>query len=350
MRAPRWPAALGLALLAASAAVAADRLDGFPDLARRFAGTADPAAQAEAAAEIAQMVDAEILESLRAGGPFASAAFIQGRLDALGDEWGGADFRIVQVPGASGDGLTLGLLTLTRDQPWGSLRIYGAGPAAALLGSSSHDGGPELRAWRQPRGAHAEWLATWVGPPDGRGSRRLTIELWRQSGPATVARTWSSESAFPDGLQASDWRVGDGMLRLRYETRYPGWQPGCADQTEREDVWATSARTAGLSLQNRRVLNGWHRELHAAVDRLFAALDASDREVLTALVPDPALRARLPRALRADPVCDVRPPDAPGTVVVGATRVEGDRLAPWSLAWRRGPRGWRLTAATPVLQ
>ena len=65
-------------------------------------------------------------------------------------------------------------------------------------------------------------------------------------------------------------------------------------------------------------------------------------------VPDPALRERLPPSLAAEPGCDQ--PGTPAAVSVAATaRVEGRRV-PWTLTWSRGPRGWRLTGAAPVLQ
>ena len=110
------------------------------------------------------------------------------------------------------------------------------------------------------------------------------------------------------------------------------------------------ARSIGLTLVHRRVVNGWHRELQSAVTRLYSALGTDDRHVVAELVPDPSLRARLPRELRAEPVCDARDPARPGTVIVAATREHDQQREPWSLTWRGGARGWRLAAAAPVLQ
>ncbi len=137
---------------------------------------------------------------------------------------------------------------------------------------------------------------------------------------------------------------------MRYEVRYPGWKPGCADQSEQEDIYRPSTRGAGLLLAHRRVLNGWHRELQAAVARFFDALHAGDRKTITALVADPTLRARLPSELRPESVCDERRVAAPATVTVAATREHDGQRVPWSLTWRRDSRGWRLATASPMLE
>src|SRR5207244_10840161 len=91
--------------------------------------------------------------------------------------------------------------------------------------------------------------------------------------------------------------------------------------------------------------NSSHRDRHAAVARLFAALAEGDEPSLAALVPDAALRARLP-ALVPEPACDA----ADGvreTVSIAAT--SADRR-PWNLTFRRAGVRWRLTAAAPVMQ
>jgi len=62
------------------------------------------------------------------------------------------------------------------------------------------------------------------------------------------------------------------------------------------------------------------------------------------------LRARLPRALAPDAVCDVVVSNAPLSVVVAATETRSGRTVPWSLSWRRDASGWRLRAAAPVLE
>ena len=100
-----------------------------------------------------------------------------------------------------------------------------------------------------------------------------------------------------------------------------------------------------LTRVSRQQHNAWHRELHAAVTRLFAALAERDEQALATVVPDPALRASLP-ALVSEPACDA----ADGvreTVSIAAT--SADRR-PWSLTFRRAGVRWRLTAAAPVMQ
>ena len=163
-----------------------------------------------------------------------------------------------------------------------------------------------------------------------------------------MERAWTTSTAFPEGLRVLDFRVNPGQLTVRYEARYPGWKPGCDGQTEHVDVYRREPRRDGLALATRRVVNGWHRELQAAASRLIEALAVGDQGAVVALVPDRGVRARLPRHLALEPACDQRSAD--GAVIVAATQVDGGRMVPWSLAWRRAPGGWRLSAATPVLQ
>jgi hypothetical protein len=143
--------------------------------------------------------------------------------------------------------------------------------------------------------------------------------------------------------------VKGGEITIRYEPRYPGWIAGCEGQTEQIDVYRRDSRRDAPALANRRVVNGWHRELEARVARLFAALAGGNHGALSELVPDRVLRARLPRALSSEPACDQFGAGVPGTVVVAATEERNGRMVPWSLTWHRGPRGWRLTAAAPML-
>jgi hypothetical protein len=147
-----------------------------------------------------------------------------------------------------------------------------------------------------------------------------------------------------------DWRVQPGELVVRYEPPYPGWKPGCPGQVEHEDHYRL-ARAGGLVLARRRVSNGWHRELGVAADRFFRAVAAGDTRALGLLVPAPALRARLPRGLEPEPLCEQAGPAGPrGPVTVAATELRDGRRVPWALAWTRAPAGWRLQAAAPVLQ
>ena len=134
-------------------------------------------------------------------------------------------------------------------------------------------------------------------------------------------------------------------VRIRYEVRYPGWAPGCEGQTEQEDVYRIAA--AGVARISRRPIEPWHRELHATVQRLTAALAARDEPTVTALVPDRGLRGRLPAGLEAEPACDAREGGSGDAISVAAV-AEGQRA--WALTFRRRGAGWRLTAASPVLQ
>src|SRR5262249_22291651 len=111
-----------------------------------------------------------------------------------------------------------------------------------------------------------------------------------------------------------------------------------------------SPDTGQLVPVRRRTVNGWHRELHVSVTRFFDAVRVGDRHRLAELAPDATMRARLPRDLEPEPVCDTRDPDAGGAIMVAAPGRRGGQRVPWSLAWRRGPSGWRLTAASPMLQ
>jgi hypothetical protein len=88
-----------------------------------------------------------------------------------------------------------------------------------------------------------------------------------------------------------------------------------------------------------------------AADRFFRALAEDDARALSLLAPSAALRTRLPRRLEAEPVCEQVGPAGPrGPVTVAATELRDGRRVPWALAWSRGPAGWRLTAAAPVLE
>ncbi len=340
-------------------AAPADRLDRFQELVQRhLAGPEPPGSEAAGRdmAEIYALVDAEVLENLQSGGPFASAAFLQERLEGFGVAWGGALFRIVRVerPGGARP-LTLGLFSLAGVPRSGSLRIYGSsgsgtGSAIALLGEVTDDGKPEVHAWPAGRGGAPRFVVSWAGAGSGDGSGPLRVELWSAERDGAPRRLWSSATQFPDGLWVSNWDVKAGVIVLRRELRYPGWKPGCPDQAEEDLTYGAGAAAGELALVKRRPINGWHRELGAATARLFDALAARDRRALGELVPDGALRRRLPESLVAEPACDTISAAAGSPVIVAATAEEGGRPVPWALTWRRGPGGWRLTGAAPVLQ
>jgi hypothetical protein len=346
---------LAVALLASLAAPAAaqDRLDRFRALGREGLATAtDPAAHERTLAELYELVDDEVLDSLRGDESFSSLVFIRERLDAFMDAWGGATLRVLRVPGAAGRApLTIGLYSLAGVDGSGSLRIYaGTGRSASLAASSTQDGLLDAQVWPAGPDRVARVLALWSGSPTGAGLRSLRAELWEGRGDDRVRRAWSTAGEWPDGLSVSDWRAQPGVLVVRYQTQYPGWKPGCPGQTELEDHFRLAA-AGGLALARRQVINGWSRELGAAADRLFRALAQDDARALVLLVTAPDLRARLPRSLVPEPVCEE--PAAVGgrsAVTVAASEIRDGTRRPWALSWTRTPAGWRLSAAAPVLQ
>lgn len=352
---PWFRGVLVAALLAgvAAPALAQDRLERFRAVARlRLAVAVGGEEQERAVGELYEVVDAEVLDSLRGDEPFASLVFIRERLDAMMEAWGGATLRVLRIPGAGGRvPLTLGLYSLTGVGGSGSLRVYaGTGPAASLAASSTQDGLLDARVWPPGLDRVARVLALWSSPPTAHGVRSLRAELWEGRDRDRVQRVWSTVTQWPEGLWVSAWRTQPGELVVRYEPQYPGWKPGCAGQLEHEDHYRLAA-AGGLTLARRQVSNGWHRELGAAADRLFRALADGDARTLGLLVPAPALRARLPRSLVPEPVCEQAGPAGPrGPVTVAATEVRDGRRVPWALAWTHGPAGWRLHAATPVLE
>jgi hypothetical protein len=160
-----------------------------------------------------------------------------------------------------------------------------------------------------------------------------------------VRVAWSTTELFTEGLRARTWSVRGNDVRIRYELRYPGWAPGCAGQTEQEDVYRLTP-VAVVTRVARREHNAWHRDLHETVDRLVTALAARDEATLATLVPDGRLRGLLPAALRPEPSCDAREGGAGDGVSVAAA-ADG---RPWTLMFRRQGGRWRLTGATRVLQ
>ncbi len=317
-----------------------DRLERFRELvsSRLALGDLDADNPLDAYRDIYALLDDEIVESLASGGVFASSEFLQDRLDGFGDTWGGAQFRLTRL-----GRLVVGAFRLTEAGGGNSVRVYGPlRDEAALLATLYRDGRPSVTPLAA--GGEPQFLATWEGTPSGRGTRPLRIDLVRAHADG-VRVTWSTATLFPEGLHARAWAVRAGELRLRYELHYPGWTPGCEGQTEQEDVYRLAPAPGTLTRVSRQQYNAWHRELHAAVTRLFTALAEGDEPALTAVVPDPALRARLP-ALVPEPACDA----ADGmreTVSIAAT---GADRRPWTLTFRRTGIRWRLASASPVLE
>jgi hypothetical protein len=326
-----------LAAARARAGGASDRLERFRELASSRLALGDlDADPAEAYRDIYALLDDEIVDSLASGGVFASSEFLQDRLDAFGDAWGGAQFLLTRL-----GPLVIGAFRLTDAGGGNSIRVYGPlRDEAALLATLYREGRPSVTPLG---GGEPQFLAVWEGTPSGRGTRPLRIDLVRAYADG-VRVSWSTASLFPDGLYARAWAIRGGDVRLRYELHYPGWTPGCDGQTEQEDVYRLVPAQATLVRVSRQQHNAWHREMHAAVARLFAALAEGDEPAVAAVVPDPALRARLP-ALHAEPACDA--PDGRETVSIAAADAE---RRPWSLTFRRTGVRWRLSAAAPVLQ
>ena len=335
-------AALAGVTIAAAAAHPADRLDRFRELAASQLGLAqllESEPPADAYREIYALLDDEIVESLGSGGIFASLAFLQDRLDAFAEVWGGASLRLAR----SGD-LLVGAFVLDERSAANSVRVYGSlRSEPALLSVLYRAGRPSLYLLPAARDG-AAFVVAWEGPPSGWGTRPLRLDVLRRDGDR-VRVAWSSADLFTEGLLARSWSVRGSDLRVRYELRYPGWAPGCDGQTEQEDVYRVAA-SGVVSRVSRQEHNAWHRELGAVVERLTSALATRDEATLTALVPDRTLRSRLPTSLAFDPACDAREGAGGDGVSVAAA---ADRH-PWTLTFRRPGGRWRLTAAGPVLQ
>jgi hypothetical protein len=324
-----------------------DRLARFRELGLRYAEVEaedDASALAEALFEV---VDAEILENLASGEPFASAPFIQERLEAFTGTWGGMSLRLASSTARSALVAILGLASST---PVGSLRFYGAGEGGPrLLASVTHPGRPETYPWPTAERGTARVAASWLGTGAPGAGHALWIEVWELRADREAAPVWRSATPFPEGLVATGFAIRGGQITVRYPARYAGFKVGCEAQTEQEDVYRARPAGGPVALTSRRVSNPWHREVSAAADQLFLALASGDRRTLERLVPDARVRGRLPAHLRPDGACDER---AGGgrAAVVAATETRGDALRPWVLRFARAGPAWRLTAATPVLQ
>jgi hypothetical protein len=322
---------------AAGAADGADRLERFRELAASRLGLVqlgDPDAP-ESLRDIYALLDEEIVDNLTAGGPFASVAFLQDRLDAFAEVWGGASLKVVRA-----GGVLVGAFTLDERASASSLRVYGPlRGEPALLSALYREGRPTIHGTGSEA---APLLVAWEGPGSGWGMRALRVDLLRRVDDR-VSVAWSTVDVFPEGLMARTWSVRGAEVRIRYEVRYPGWAPGCDGQTEQEDVYRVGANS--VTRTARRPIEPWHRELHATVHRLTTALAARDEGTLSALVPDRGLRGRLPPGLSVEPACDAR---EGGDAISVAAVADGQR--PWALTFRRLAAGWRLTGANPVLQ
>jgi hypothetical protein len=343
-----FAAALAGAVLAAAVAAFAgpvpDRLDRFRALVADRLSAAqilDAGASVEAYREAYALLDEEIVESLSSGGVFASTAFLQDRLDAFSDAWGGAAVRIVRL-----GQLTVGVFQLGERATANSVRVYGRlREEPALLSILEREGRPTLYPLSPGPGGVVQFLVAWDGTPSSRGSRPLRLEVARQQ-PDGVRVVWTSADVYADGLVARSYTVRGAELRVRYELRYPGWVPGCDGQTEQEDAYRFTPATGIFTRVTQRQYEAWHREMRALAARLFAALAVDDRRTIATLVPDARVRERLPAHLAPEPVCDA-PAGARGEqVLVGASDAHG---SPWTLTFQRDGARWRVTAAAPVI-
>ena len=328
---------------AAGSAPAADRLDRFRQLAASRLRTlelsgSDPAP--ELFREIYAILDEEVLESLAAGSVFASEGFLQDRLDGFGEVWGGSAFRIVNLPTAN---LTVGSFQLSAEGWGSSVRVYRrVGARAELLTTMHRRGTPRLYPMPLTRTGQGQVLVVWVGPSSPRGTHALQIELWRQEG-TRIRTAWSTVDRFGPHLYVTAHEVRGREITVRYEARYPGWKSGCEDQTEQEEYYRYVPASDTFVIARRQTYNSWHRELHATVERLLAALRQGDQRVLSALGLTPALRRTLPSQLEPEPACDILDGASAQVATVSAT-APGD-LRPWALRFQRTREGWRFAGA-----
>ena len=340
-------AALAGAILAVAASATAgphpDRLERFRELASDRLSAAqvlDASLVAEAYREAYALLDGEIVESLGSGSIFASTAFLQDRLDAFSDAWGGATVRIVRL-GA----LTVGVFQLGDRTLGNSVRVYGSlRDQAALLTTFARDGRPAVHQLPAPAGG-IQFLVAWDGTASERGNRPVQLEVARQQGDG-VRVVWTTATVYPDGLVARSYSVRGQDLRVRYELHYPGWVPGCEGQTEQEDVYRLTVGTGTYARITHRQYEAWHRDVRASAARLFAALAGGDRQAVAGLVPNVRVRDRLPARLEPEPVCDATSGQNGEQVSVAASDGRG---APWNLTFQRAGARWRVTAASPVM-
>lgn len=319
----------------AQAAAPPDRLDRFRELTTGI----DPS-EDRVLGEVYALLDGEIAESLAGGGVFASPEFVGERLEAFAETWGGLTARLLPLE------RTMAAAFSFTELPRGStVRFYArSGGRSVPLTVLAEDGWPHVRPLPPgPRGVR-QILVVWEGPPAPDGARAVRFDVVREDTEgARVA--WSSSAIAPEGLAARWYVVRGTEIAVRHQARYPGWTPGCDGQTEYEDVYRLPRGASAFARVSRRDINGWHRDVHAAAERLFSALARGDRAALGLLVPDGSLRARLPSGLRSEPACDGLP-GRDGTAFIAAAA--GER-APWTLTFGRAAGSWRLSVAAPMV-
>jgi hypothetical protein len=345
----RAAAVLAVLLFAVTTSVAArpvsDRLERFRELvSERLAGTQvlDAPTAAEAYREAYALFDDEIVESLASGGVFASTAFLQDRLDAFSDAWGGAAVRMLRL-----GRLTVGVFHLDERGTANSVRVYGRlNDEPALLTALTRDGRPTLFPLPPGPASAVQFLVAWDDVASSPGIRPVRLDVVRQEADG-VRATWSTAGVYPDPLLARSYVVRGSELRVRYLLRYPGWIPGCESQTEQEDVYRLTTATGTYLRASQQQFQAWHKDVRASATRLFEALASGDERTVAGLVPDAKVRQRLPARLEAQPVCDA--PSGPRGEQVAVAASDGHG-APWTVTFQRGDAGrWRVTAASPVI-
>src|SRR5262245_27556525 len=232
---------------------APDRLDRF----REIAPGLGPSSM-DSLTEVYALIDGEVAESLASGGPFASLAFLQDRLEAFAEAWGGLSLRILALERS-----VVAAFSFTELPRGSTVRVYqrrgdGPVPLQALAG----EGWPVLRVLPRSREGASQLLLTWEGAPGPDGGRALRFELLREER-AGVHVIWNSGALLHEGMAARWYGVRGSDITVRYETRYPGWVPGCEGQSGYEDVYRLAAGASAFARASRRDLHGWHREVHA---------------------------------------------------------------------------------------
>jgi hypothetical protein len=339
--------AVAACCLAPSPAAAADldRLDRFRELARTRLTAVDAATPEGAAAvygEVYRLLDEEILESLTSGELFASQPVLQDRLDAFNEAWGATALRVLKL-----EQVLIGTFWLTDGAEGNSVRVYGRRHGEpGLLAAIHRPGRPSVSAMPSAGRGVAQFVVAWEVAPSGRGTTAVRMDLVRHEGDA-IRTVWSTADVLGGEPWTRAYTIRPSAITVRYELHYPGWSPGCAGQTEQEDVFRYVPAQRTFVLAARRLHARWHRDLHAVVERLISAHRHGDARSLAEVVPDGRVRARLPAGLERESACDAA--DAAGSTV-NVAFAAGPERRPWTLTFRRTNPTWRLIAVTPVLE
>src|SRR3989454_4094198 len=171
------------------------RLHQFRQLARSHAslGHGDAAESPDAYRDMYALLDEEIVESLGAGGLYASAGFLQDRLDAFGEAWGAAAVDVLRV-----GRLVVGAFQMSDAPGVNSVRVYGRlGGEAALLTTLSREGRPTLYPWAPAPSGPPQFVVAWEGPATRQGIRPLRLDPIRRQSDRFLVQ-WSTTDLFPD--------------------------------------------------------------------------------------------------------------------------------------------------------